>query len=158
MRVRAEIGAPTWPRRAAGFAAAGAISLYLLVKVVWIALELLRGTADWVLLNAVTVVMAVAGIGLGLALALVVGLPLYLRDRWPWAFAGRAGAGARTRWIMVPPAVLAVLWTYWAAGGTAGLDPSAPPGAGADARRRASTAGWRCPNMSWPWGRASPWS
>ncbi|GAA1658840.1 hypothetical protein GCM10009733_065650 [Nonomuraea maheshkhaliensis] len=201
MTVRAEIGAPTWPRRAAGFAAAGAMSLYLLVKVVWIALEVLHGTADWVLLNAVTVVMAVAGIGLGLALAqpwgmrlpawlvvpvvwisggflvsmlpyllvssllpagtpepagepglpawetvfigagflgmalaLVVGLPLYLRDRWPWAFAGRAGAGARTRWIMVPPAALAVLWTYWAAGGTAGLDPSAPPGAGADAR------------------------
>ncbi|MEV5896515.1 hypothetical protein [Nonomuraea fuscirosea] len=209
MRVRAANGAPTLPRRAAGYAAAGATSLYLLVKVVWIALEVLHGTADWVLLNVVTVVMALAGIGLGLALAqpwgmrlpawlvvpvvwvsggflvsmlpylivssllardtpepagepglpawetvfigagflgmalaLVVGLPLYLRDRWPWAFAGRAagraavgaGAGARARWIMVPPAALAVLWTYWAAGGTAGLDPSAPRTEGADAR------------------------
>ncbi|WP_435875053.1 hypothetical protein [Nonomuraea fuscirosea] len=229
MRVRAAIGAPTLPRRAAGYAAAGAMSLYLLVKVVWIALEVRHGTADWVLLNAVTVVMALAGIGLGLALAqpwgmrlpawlvvpvvwisggflvsmlpylivssllapgtpepagepglpawetvfigagflgmalaLVVGLPLYLRDRWPWAFAGRtsdratgrasgrasdgaadgaadraavgAGAGARTRWIMVAPVALAVLWTYWAAGGTAGLDPSAPRSEGADAR------------------------
>ncbi|MEU6713553.1 hypothetical protein ABZ897_18875 [Nonomuraea sp. NPDC046802] len=182
-------------RRAAGFTAAGAMSLYLLVKLVWITLELLHGTSDWVLLNAVTVVMALVGGALGLALAqswgtrsptwlvlpacwiaggflvsmlpfmvagavlapsapepaddasmpawetvligvgfaamavaLVVGLPLFLRERWPHAFTGRIGrdrADARTAWILLPLTALGALWVYWAAGGTAGLDPAA---------------------------------
>ncbi|WP_336213635.1 hypothetical protein [Nonomuraea sp. LPB2021202275-12-8] len=62
-------------RRLAGYAAALSMSLYLAVKLVWVAAALLGhgpddyGTADWVLLNAVTVVMAVTGIALGLALA-----------------------------------------------------------------------------------------
>ncbi|GII81632.1 hypothetical protein Sru01_66140 [Sphaerisporangium rufum] len=56
-------------RRAAGFGAAAAMSLYLAVKLVWIALEISQGTADKVLLNAVTVVMALTGVALGLALA-----------------------------------------------------------------------------------------
>ncbi|MEO3889496.1 hypothetical protein [Nonomuraea sp. B5E05] len=51
------------------------MALYLVVRIVWIAAALLGhgpdtyGTAGWVLLNAVTVVMAVTGIVLGLALA-----------------------------------------------------------------------------------------
>ncbi|MFC5826033.1 hypothetical protein [Nonomuraea insulae] len=195
MRVHVEAGRLRSLRRAAGIAAAAAMSLYLLVKVIWIALEVAQGSAEWVLLNAVTVVMALAGIGLGLALAqpwgmrlpawlvlpvgwiaggflvsmlpymavssllvpsvpepaaesalpawetvfigvgfagmavaLVVGLPLFLRERWPWAFTGRVGgnrASGRTRWILLPVAALAALWAYWAAGGTAGLDPAA---------------------------------
>ncbi|MEV1239185.1 hypothetical protein [Nonomuraea sp. NPDC049750] len=62
-------------RRLAGYGAALSMSLYLAVKVVWIAAGLFGhapdgyGTADWVLLNVVTVVMAATGIALGLALA-----------------------------------------------------------------------------------------
>ncbi|MFI6734957.1 hypothetical protein ACIBI9_18675 [Nonomuraea sp. NPDC050451] len=67
MRVHIEVR--TLLRRAAGFAAAAAMSLYLLVKLVWIAAEVWQGTARWVLLNAITVVMALAGVALGLALA-----------------------------------------------------------------------------------------
>ncbi|MFB9476400.1 hypothetical protein [Nonomuraea salmonea] len=63
-------------RRAAGFAAAAAMCPYLLVKVSWIVQELARGTAEWVLLNAVTVVMALAGVGLGLAVAQPWGMRL----------------------------------------------------------------------------------
>ncbi|MFD1537780.1 hypothetical protein [Nonomuraea guangzhouensis] len=62
-------------RTLAGYTAALGMSLYLAVKVVWVAAALLGhgpddySTADWVALNAVTVLMAVTGIGLGLALA-----------------------------------------------------------------------------------------
>ncbi|WP_192809436.1 hypothetical protein [Actinomadura rudentiformis] len=62
-------------RRLAGYAAALSMGLYLVVKVVWVTAALLGdapddfGTADWVVLNAVTVVMAVTGVALGLALA-----------------------------------------------------------------------------------------
>jgi hypothetical protein len=62
-------------RRVGGYAAALSMSLYLVVKLVWVAAALLGygpddfGTAAWVLLNIVTVVMAVTGIALGLALA-----------------------------------------------------------------------------------------
>ncbi|MFC4111023.1 hypothetical protein [Nonomuraea zeae] len=62
-------------RRIAGWVAALSMSLYLAVKVFWVAAALLGhgpddyGTLDWVLLNAVTVVMAVTGVALGLALA-----------------------------------------------------------------------------------------
>lgn len=61
-------------RIGAGYVAAGCMSLYLAVKVVWVGAALLGqgregyGT-DWVLLNAATVVMAAAGVVLGLALA-----------------------------------------------------------------------------------------
>lgn len=61
--------------RFAGYGAALSMALYLVVKVVWIAAALLGhrpddfGTADWVALNSVTVVMAVTGVALGLALA-----------------------------------------------------------------------------------------
>ncbi|MEV4060797.1 hypothetical protein [Nonomuraea dietziae] len=62
-------------RRLAGYTAALSMSLYLAVKLVWVAAALLGhgpdeyGPADWVLLNVVTVVMAVTGVALGLALA-----------------------------------------------------------------------------------------
>ncbi|MFI6516212.1 hypothetical protein ACIBF1_11685 [Spirillospora sp. NPDC050679] len=51
------------------------MSLYLVVKVVWIAAAAFGhapdgyGTADWAVLNTVTVVMAATGVALGLALA-----------------------------------------------------------------------------------------
>ncbi|MGR6915985.1 hypothetical protein ACU635_17235 [[Actinomadura] parvosata] len=62
-------------RRVAGYGAAGSMALYLVVKVGWVVAGLLGpppegyGSAGWVVLNAVTVVMAAAGIALGLALA-----------------------------------------------------------------------------------------
>ncbi|RSN43197.1 hypothetical protein [Actinomadura sp. WAC 06369] len=65
----------TAARRVAGYGAAACLSLYLLVKVVWVAAGLLGsvpsdvGGADWIVLNAVTVVMAAVGIALGVALA-----------------------------------------------------------------------------------------
>ncbi|NUW39774.1 hypothetical protein HT134_06455 [Nonomuraea rhodomycinica] len=191
-------------RRVAAYTAAGSMSLYLMVKIVWIVLELRHGTADWVLLNLVTVVMALTGITLGLALGqpwgmrvpawlvlpfawigsgflvsllpymlvsgflerepaapgdgaampaweavflsvgfagmavgLVVALPLYLAERWPHAFAGRVGRPgpeAGRAWAALPAAALAVVWSYWAAGGTAGLDPAALGGWDANAR------------------------
>lgn len=64
-------------RVAAGLGAAGLLSLYLIVKVVWVILGLAGvgpeqmggGTSEWVMLNAFTIVMAVTGMALGLALA-----------------------------------------------------------------------------------------
>jgi hypothetical protein len=194
-------------RRLAGYVAALSMALYLAVKVIWVAAALLGhapddfGTAGWVMLNAVTVAMAVAGVVLGLALAqrwgrrlpaapviffswvgsgflvtmlpyalarsvlgalgadpdggggdgsgsaprwetvfitigfagmavgLAVALPIYLRERWPRAFLGRVGDG---RFLPSPPVTsatavaggLGLLWSYWALGGTLGLDPA----------------------------------
>ncbi|KAB2380976.1 hypothetical protein F9B16_16875 [Actinomadura montaniterrae] len=62
-------------RMAGGYGAALSLSLYLLVKVVWVVAALLGHTpssfsdGDWILLNAVTVAMAVVGVVLGLLLA-----------------------------------------------------------------------------------------
>lgn len=62
-------------RVAGGYGAALSLSLYLLVKVVWVVAALLGhtpssfGDGDWIVLNAVTVVMSVVGVGLGLVLA-----------------------------------------------------------------------------------------
>lgn len=195
--------------RFAGYGAALSMALYLVVKVVWVAAALLGhrpddfGTADWVALNSVTVVMAVTGVVLGLALArpwgrrlpaapvvffswvgsgflvpmlpyalvsgvigafgggsggggsgsddsgsvpqwetvfltigfigmaagLAVAVPIYLRERWPRAFAGRVGDGPGRPSPVVAVAgaaavALGLLWTYWALGGTVGLDPA----------------------------------
>ncbi|GGV37331.1 hypothetical protein GCM10010182_71950 [Actinomadura cremea] len=65
----------TVARRIAGHGAAACLSLYLLVKVIWVVAGLAGavpsdvGGADWIALNAVTVVMAAVGVALGLALA-----------------------------------------------------------------------------------------
>ncbi|WP_329240857.1 hypothetical protein OG417_41160 [Actinoallomurus sp. NBC_01490] len=62
-------------RRVAGYSAALTMSLYLLVKVVWVIAALAGygpadvGTAGWITLNAVTVGMSAVGVMLGLALA-----------------------------------------------------------------------------------------
>ncbi|GGQ04894.1 hypothetical protein BKA00_003539 [Actinomadura coerulea] len=62
-------------RRLGGYGAAASLSLYLAVKVVWIAAAALGrvpanfGGADWIVLNAVTVGMSATGIALGLVLA-----------------------------------------------------------------------------------------
>lgn len=63
-------------RKLAGYGAAAAVSSYLLVKVVWVAAALAGvgeaddvGTAEWVMLNLATVVMAAVGVGVGLAMA-----------------------------------------------------------------------------------------
>lgn len=202
-------------RRIAGHGAAACLSLYLLVKVVWVVAGLSGavpsdvGGADWIVLNAVTVVMAAVGVALGLALArdwgrrapaaplvffawigagflvpmipymllstlldagpttepdggaampawegaflaigflgmavgLAVALPVLLRERWPAAFAGRLGGGPRTAagraraWAVLGMCLLlAAAWTYWAAGGTLGLDPDQRDRMTADAR------------------------
>lgn len=68
---------PKWSaaRRLAGYGAAASLSLYLAVKVVWVALALAGrapadfGSVDWVVLNTVTVGMAATGVVLGLVLA-----------------------------------------------------------------------------------------
>ncbi|MFC3982765.1 hypothetical protein [Streptosporangium jomthongense] len=87
---------PRWRavRQGAGYCAAGTMSLYLLVKVIWVARLLLGGgsweaetqVADWALLNALTVVMAAAGVALGLSLARPWGMripaPLLLLPAW----------------------------------------------------------------------------
>ncbi|MGI5420802.1 hypothetical protein [Actinomadura luteofluorescens] len=62
-------------RRFGGYGAAASLSLYLAVKVVWIAAAVLGhvpadfGGADWIVLNVVTVGMSATGIVLGLVLA-----------------------------------------------------------------------------------------
>ncbi|WP_141583101.1 hypothetical protein [Actinomadura sp. WMMA1423] len=62
-------------RRLGGYGAATSLSLYLAVKIVWIAAAALGrvpadfGGADWIALNAVTVGMSATGIMLGLVLA-----------------------------------------------------------------------------------------
>ncbi|MEV4256954.1 hypothetical protein AB0J52_27650, partial [Spirillospora sp. NPDC049652] len=74
----------TVARRWAGYGAAGALAMYLLVKAVWVVVALGTGrspmhgmsTGEWVVLNVVTVGMAAVGIGLGLALAGEWGLRL----------------------------------------------------------------------------------
>ncbi|WP_433473420.1 hypothetical protein ACQPZP_31935 [Spirillospora sp. CA-142024] len=68
---------PGWNavRRLAGYGAAASLSLYLAVKIVWVAAALLGsvpaefGGPDWVVLNVVTVGMAATGIALGVVLA-----------------------------------------------------------------------------------------
>src|SRR5687768_10428674 len=65
----------TAARRVAGYGAAASLSLYLVVKVIWVAAGLAGalpadvGGADWIVLNAVTAGMAAAGIALGVVLA-----------------------------------------------------------------------------------------
>ncbi|RFU39061.1 hypothetical protein DZF91_24380, partial [Actinomadura logoneensis] len=74
----------TRARRWAGFGAAGTLGMYLLVKVVWVVVALATGrspmhgmgTGAWIVLNTLTVGMAVVGIGLALALACDWGLRL----------------------------------------------------------------------------------
>ncbi|TDD66775.1 hypothetical protein E1293_38755 [Actinomadura darangshiensis] len=62
-------------RRLAGHGAAASLSLYLVVKVGWVAAALFGhappdfGSTDWVVLNLVTVAMSAAGIVLGVVLA-----------------------------------------------------------------------------------------
>ncbi|GIG63812.1 hypothetical protein [Phytomonospora endophytica] len=69
-------------RKAAGLAAAGAVGLYLAVKVVWVVAALVSGRgggADWIALNVVTIGMAGIGVALGLALAMPWGARLSAR-------------------------------------------------------------------------------
>ncbi|MEV0664099.1 hypothetical protein ACIBI3_15460 [Actinomadura luteofluorescens] len=62
-------------RRLGGYGAAASLSLYLAVKVVWVAAAVLGhvpadfGGTDWIVLNVVTVGMSATGIVLGLVLA-----------------------------------------------------------------------------------------
>ncbi|MFI0444772.1 hypothetical protein [Actinomadura sp. 6N118] len=118
-------------RRLAGYAAALSMALYLVVKVVWVVAALLGhapddfGTADWVVLNAVTVVMAVTGVALGLALA----------QRWgrrlpavPVIFFSWVGAG-----FLVPMLPYALIRSVL---GASGADPGSD---GSDAAPRWET-------------------
>jgi hypothetical protein len=85
-------------RRLAGYGAAATLSLYLLVKVIWIIGTLLgvgpknndMGAADFVALNTVTVGMSAIGIALGLALAQPWGQRI---PAWPLTFVAWVGAG-----------------------------------------------------------------
>lgn len=64
-------------RRIAGYGAAATLSLYLFIKVTWVAVALLTHTsadrdmttAGFVALNAVTIAMAAVGVALGIGLA-----------------------------------------------------------------------------------------
>ncbi|MFG1998420.1 hypothetical protein ACGFNU_04655 [Spirillospora sp. NPDC048911] len=79
-------------RRFAGYGAASTLSLYLLVKIIWVVAALsghgskISG-ADWLLLNVVTVGMAVIGIALAMALAR------------PWGFKIPAGPLVLVAWV-----------------------------------------------------------
>ncbi|MDL4815833.1 hypothetical protein [Actinomadura opuntiae] len=74
--------------------------------------------------------MVFIGVGFaGMAVGLAVGLPIYMRERWPAAFLGRvddrgpAHLGRYRLGVLYGlVAALALLWTYWAAGGTLGLE------------------------------------
>ncbi|MEV0774726.1 hypothetical protein [Streptomyces sp. NPDC050428] len=73
--------------------------------------------------EAALVQIGFVGMGLGLAVA----LPTYMRRRWPDAFAGRLGDGGEGSpralpWMAVVGALVGLIWLYWAAGGTAGVD------------------------------------
>ena len=104
MNTSARLLLPTVPgprllklRRTAGYAAATTMSLYLAVKIVWVAAALLGdqpggdwGTTGWVLLNLVTVGMSAVGVVLGLALAQPWGqrVPAPLVVLFAWVGAG----------------------------------------------------------------------
>ncbi|HEY1177719.1 MAG TPA: hypothetical protein VGF17_16310 [Phytomonospora sp.] len=80
-------------RQAAGFAAAGAVGLYLAVKIIWVSAALVDGRgggAEWIALNVDTVGMAGIGVALGLALAMPWGarLPARLVVFTAWVGAG----------------------------------------------------------------------
>ncbi|WP_214414540.1 hypothetical protein [Sphaerisporangium fuscum] len=94
---------------------------------------------DW---DMILITVGFIGMGVGLAVA----LPIYMRERWPHAFLGRVGdvlsrsqdaprspvrtgESRRRPPRFAAPAtaaavVLGLLWLYWAAGGTLGLDPA----------------------------------
>ncbi|GAA3235183.1 hypothetical protein [Nonomuraea helvata] len=111
-------------RRAAGYTAALTMSLYLVVKVIWIVAALTGhgpsdvGTAGWVGLNAVTVGMSAAGVALGLALAQRWGRRL---PALPVIFLSWVGAG-----FLVPMLPYMVISTILDASGGAGGAGSAP--------------------------------
>jgi hypothetical protein len=75
--------------------------------------------------EAALIQIGFVGMGLGLAVA----LPVYLRRRWPNALTGRLGDRERATarglgWAVPLGLAVALVWIYWAAGGTAGLvDP-----------------------------------
>jgi hypothetical protein len=67
----------------------------------------------------------------GMAIGLAIALPIYMRERWPAAFLGRLGdrrpvplGRSRLPALYAMVAALAVLWGYWAAGGTLGISPA----------------------------------
>jgi hypothetical protein len=65
----------------------------------------------------------------GMAAGLAVAVPVYLRERWPRAFTGWVGdrPGRPSPVVVVAGAAacaLGLLWSYWALGGTIGLDPA----------------------------------
>ena len=73
---------------------------------------------------------------IGMAIGLAIALPIYLRERWPAATTGRVAAltsnlpprapraqAARTALACGAAIAVGLLWLFWAAGGTIGLDP-----------------------------------
>lgn len=66
---------------------------------------------------------------MGMAVGLLVAVPIYMRERWPRAFTGRSGgakvaSGKLLVFALAATAVPTLLWAYWAAGGTLGLNPA----------------------------------
>ncbi|QFG21027.1 hypothetical protein [Actinomadura sp. WMMB 499] len=105
-------------RRIAGHGAAASLSLYLVVKVIWVVAGIAGavpsdvGGADWIALNAVTVVMAAAGITLGLVLASDRGLRA---PAVPLVLGAWIGGG-----FLVPLIPYMLLGTFLDGGGSAG--------------------------------------
>ncbi|MFS1299673.1 hypothetical protein [Streptosporangium longisporum] len=111
-------------RRFAGYGAASTLSLYLVVKVIWVLAALPGGTegsaaGDWVALNAVTVGMATVGVALGLALAQPWGRRV---PAAPLLLVAWTGAGFMVPMLpyLVVSAVLGATGTGGDAGGDAG--------------------------------------
>ncbi|MGH3315550.1 MAG: hypothetical protein ACRDO0_05335 [Nocardioidaceae bacterium] len=84
------------------------------------------GSADtgWAMPGWEAALIQIGFVGMGVGLA--VALPAYLRRRWPNALAGRLGDRERATaqslgWAVPLGVAVAVVWVFWAAGGTAGL-------------------------------------
>ncbi|MGC5013522.1 hypothetical protein ACLQ2R_22405 [Streptosporangium sp. DT93] len=111
-------------RRFAGYGAAATLSLYLVVKVIWVLAALTGGGAsgagNWVALNAVTVGMAAVGIALGLALAQPWGRRI---PAAPLLLAAWTGAG-----FLVPMLPYLVANAVLGAAGAGGAEGSASGG------------------------------
>lgn len=90
----------------------------------------------------------------GMAAGLLVAVPVYMRERWPRAFTGMsvvvgASHAKLPTSALVATSVPTLLWTYWAAGGTLGLNQDALGLWNLDARLLVGTSAAWCAVGAW---------
>lgn len=122
-------------RRVCGYAAAIAVTPYLLIKIVWTFGLFLpteqMGAADFWAYEQIFVMISLVGVGICLPLALAG----YAKVRWPEALGGptdHAEMPGHTLHLQITMArlvaagciLLGVIKVFWAAGGTFGIDPA----------------------------------